>query len=84
MFVQTLISGCTFPLGLCNVCWMVYVWDCRMHYGAFRRMCTAHFLPKMSVREKHELSVEKLEKCLTLKSPFTQFIYLKPARLLFD
>lgn len=44
MFVQTLISRCTCPLGLCAVCCMVYVWACRMHYGAFRKMCRAHFL----------------------------------------
>ena len=43
MFVQTLISRCARPLGLCTVCWIVYVRACRMHYGAFRKTCTAHF-----------------------------------------
>lgn len=49
MFVQTLISSRTFPLGLCNVCWMVYVGvgggpvGCIMG-ASRRRMCSARLL----------------------------------------
>lgn len=60
MFVQTLISSCTFPLGLCNVRCVVCVWACRMHYGGFRRTCTAHFprqTPKTTVAIKYNQTV---------------------------
>lgn len=48
MFVQTLISSRTLPLGLCNVCWMVYVGvggpvGC-ITGASRRRMCSARLL----------------------------------------
>ena len=46
--------------GSCDVCWMVYVWACRMHYGAVRRMCTAHFplqAPRTPLRIQYNQTV---------------------------